>query len=154
MPDDLLRPTIGADVDMSARPWRLMSQAYVAFFGGVIATTVIAFLNARRLGVPVRGRWQIALSGLAGLLLVAFVLEMLTGEVSVLSAVDSSGTRVVIRVIAVLTCLLQLRIQQPMDRAFQLRGAEYKSLWLPGLAAVIGGGLFEVGLLAVWEMAI
>ena len=37
MPDELLRPTIGAGVDMSVRPWRLMSQTYVAFFGGVIA---------------------------------------------------------------------------------------------------------------------
>ncbi len=51
MPDELLRPTIGAGVDMSVRPWRPMSQTYVAFFGGVIASTVIAFLNARRLGV-------------------------------------------------------------------------------------------------------
>jgi hypothetical protein len=149
MPDDLLRPTIGADVDLSARPWRLMSQAYVAFFGGVIATTVIALLNARRLGVPAQGQRLIALSGLGGLVLAAIALVLLTDEVTA-----SSGTRVAIRIIAVLTCLGQLRIQQPMDRAFQLRGAEYKSLWGPGIAAVIGCGLLEVGLLALVVMAV
>jgi hypothetical protein len=149
MPDELLRPTIGADVDISARPWRLMSQAYIAFFGGVVATTVIAVLNARRLGVPVKGQRLIALSGLGGLVLAAVALRLLTDEVSA-----TSGTQVAIRVIAVLTCLGQLRIQQPMDRAFQLRGAEYKSLWGPGIAAVIGGGLLEAVLLALVVIAI
>jgi hypothetical protein len=146
MPDELLRPTIGADVDLSVRPWRLMSQAYVAFFGGVIAVTMIAWLNARRLGVPARGRWLILLSGLGGFGLGAVVLQLLTDEVTIVSE-----TRVVIRVIAVLTCLVQLRIQQPMDRAFQLRGAQYKSLWLPGLAAIVVGGVLEVVLLMLLE---
>ncbi|NEA32707.1 hypothetical protein [Streptomyces sp. SID13031] len=149
MPDDLLRPTIGADVDLSVRPWRLMSQAYVAFFGGVIATTVIASLNARRLGVPASGRRLILLTGFAGLVLAAVAIALLTDEVTA-----SSGTRVVIRVIAILTCLVQLRFQQPMDRAFQLRGTEYKSLWGPGLAAVIGCGLLEVVLLALVVIAV
>jgi hypothetical protein len=149
MSDELLRPTIGADVDVTVRPWRLMSQAYVAFFGGVISVTVIAWLNARRLGVPARGRWLILGSGLAGFVLVALVLELLTSEVTV-----TSGTRVVIRVIAVVICLIQLRIQQPMDRAFQLRGAQYKSLWLPGAAAIIVGGVLEIVLLMLLEAAI
>lgn len=149
MSDELLRPTIGADIDLSARPWRLMSQAYVAFFGGVIATTVIAVLNARRLGVPVNGRRQLLLSGGVGLVLAAAAIVLLTDELTA-----SSGTRLVIRVVAVLTCLFQLRIQQPMDRAFQLRGTEYKSLWGPGIAAVIGCGLLELGLLALVVMAV
>ncbi len=149
MSDELLRPTIGADLDMSARPWRLMSQAYVAFFGGVIATTVIATVNARRLGVPASGRRLILLSGGIGLVLAAISLVLLTDELTA-----SSGTRVAIRVIAVLTCLAQLRIQQPMDRAFQLRGTEYKSLWGPGIAAVIGCGLLEVLLLALVVIAV
>lgn len=140
MPDELLRPTIRAGVDMSARPWRLMSQTYVAFFGGVIATTVIAFLNARRLGVvPDKCRLILA-AGAAGMVLSAGVIRLL--------ATDSSGLRVAIRVVAVACCLLQLRLQRPMDRAFQLRGSDYGSLWGPGLAAVFGCGLLEVVLLA------
>ncbi|MEU4389857.1 hypothetical protein [Kribbella sp. NPDC023855] len=149
MPDELLRPTIGADVDLSVRPWRLMSQAYVAFFGGVIAATVIAVVNARRLGVPAKGRLLILLSGGAGLILAAAAFVLMTDELTA-----SSGPRLVIRVIAVLTCLVQLRIQQPMDRAFQLRGAEYKSLWVPGIAAVIGGGLLEIALLELVAVAV
>lgn len=148
MPDELLRPTIGADVDLSVRPWRLMSQAYVAFFGGVIATTLIAYLNAKRLGVAASKRRLILVLGGAGLVLAAVVLTLLTNELS-----DTSGVRVAIRVVAVATCLAQLRIQQPMDRAFQLRNAEYASLWGPGIAAVIGCGLIEIALLAgvaVW----
>jgi hypothetical protein len=141
MPDELLRPTIGASVDMSARPWRLMSQTYVAFFGGVIATTVIAFLNARRLGVGLDKRRLIVAVGAAGMVLSAVVIRLLATD-------DSSGLRVAIRIVAVACCLLQLRLQRPMDRAFQLRGSDYGSLWGPGLAAVFGCGLLEVVLLA------
>jgi hypothetical protein len=141
MPDELLRPTIGAGVDMSARPWRLTSQTYVAFFGGVIATTVIAFLNAGRLGTGPDKRRLILAVGAAGMVLSAVVIRLLaTG--------DSSGLRVAIRVVAVACCLLQLRLQRPMDRAFQLRGSDYGRLWGPGLAAVFGCGLLEVVLLA------
>ena len=141
MPDELLRPTIGAGVDMSVRPWRLMSQTYVAFFGGVISTTVIAFLNARRLGVAPDKRRLILLAGAVGLIVAAVVIALLDGS-------GASGIRVAIRVVAVVTCLAQLRIQRPMDRAFQLRGQDYRSLWGPGIAAVIGGGLVEAILLA------
>ena len=141
MPDELLRPTIGAGVDLSTRPWRLMSQTYVAFFGGVIATTVIALLNARRLGVTPDKRRLILAAGTAGLGLAAVMVRLLATD-------DSSGLRVAIRVVAVACCLLQLRLQRPMDRAFQLRGGDYGPLWGPGLAAVFGGGLLEVVLLA------
>lgn len=138
MPDELLRPTIGAGVDLSARPWRLMSQTYVAFFGGVIASTVIAFLNARRLGVDAARRRLILLTGAIGLVAVIAVFALLSTDGSV-----TSGLRVAIRIVAVGCCLVQLRIQRPMDRAFQLRGAEYASLWGPGLALTIGGAVAE-----------
>lgn len=149
MPDELLRPTIGAGVDMAARPWRLMSQTYVAFFGGVIASTVIAFLNARRLGVPTDKRRLILGIGAIGLVLAAVVITLLADDTS-----TSSGIRVAVRLVAVVACLAQLRIQQPMDRAFQLRGSEYGSLWGPGIAAVIGLGLLEALLLALVVVAL
>lgn len=150
MPDELLRPTIGADVDMSVRPWRLMSQTYVAFFGGVIAVTVIAFLNARRLGVAPDKRRLILVVGAVSLVVAGVVITLLTNG----DGATSSGLRVAIRVVAVACCLIQLRIQRPMDRAFQLRGTDYGSLWGPGIAAVIGCGLLEAGLLAVVAVAL
>jgi hypothetical protein len=144
MPDELLRPTIGAGVDMSVRPWRLMSQAYVAFFGGVIASTVIAFLNSGRLGVEAAKRRLILLTGLVGLVAVVAVFALVDGDEDV-----TSGLRVSSRVIAVVCCLVQLRLQRPMDRAFQLRGTDYGKLWVPGIAVTIGGAIAEALILLV-----
>ncbi|TDW86460.1 MULTISPECIES: hypothetical protein [Kribbella] len=138
MPDELLRPTVGAGLDMSARPWRLLSQTYVAFFGGVLASTAVAFLNAGRLGVDAAKRRLILLTGLVGLLAVIGVFVLLYDDAGV-----TSGLRVSIRVVAVLCCLVQLRLQRPMDRAFQLRGADYGSLWGWGIAVTIGGAIAE-----------
>jgi len=149
MPDELLRPTIGAGVDMSVRPWRLMSQTYVAFFGGVIATTVIAFLNARRLGVEAVRQRLVLLVGAAGLVAVIAVFAALNTDGDL-----SSGLRVAIRVVAVVCCLIQLRIQRPMDRAFQLRGADYGSLWVPGVAVTIGGAIAETLILLLVTVAL
>jgi hypothetical protein len=146
MPDELLRPTIGTGVDMTTRPWRLMSQTYVAFFGGVIACTVVAFRNAGRLGVDAAKRRLILLTGLVGLLVVTGVFALLydgSGDESGGVSGVTSGLRVGIRVVAVLCCLVQLRLQRPMDRAFQLRGTEYASLWGFGVAATIGGAVVE-----------
>jgi hypothetical protein len=144
MPDELLRPTIGAGVDMRARPWRLMSQTYVAFFGGVIASTVIAFLNARRLGVDAAKRRLILLTGAIGLVGVSIVFALLNGDGGL-----TSGLRVAIRAVAVVCCLIQVRIQRPMDRAFQLRGTDYGSLWGPGIAATVGGAIVEALILVL-----
>jgi hypothetical protein len=138
MPDDLLRPTIGAGVDMSARPWRLMSQTYVAFFGGVLASTTIAYLNAGRLGVDAAKRRLILLTGLGGLLVVIGVHLLMYDDSGI-----TSGLHVGVRVVAVLCCMAQLRLQRPMDRAFQLRGADYKSLWGMGIAVTLGGAIAE-----------
>lgn len=138
MPDELLRPTVGAGVDMSARPWRLMSQTYVAFFGGALASTAVAYLNAGRLGVDAAKRRLILLTGLVSLLVVIGVFVLLYDDLGV-----TSGLRVSIRVVAVLCCLVQLRLQRPMDRAFQLRGQDYGSLWGWGIALTVGGALVE-----------
>jgi hypothetical protein len=144
MPDELLRPTIAAGVDLKVRPWRLMSQTYVAFFGGVIASTVITFLNARRLGVDAAKRRLILLTGAVGLVAVIAVFALLNADDDV-----TSGFRVAVRVVAVLCCLVQLRIQRRLDRAFQLRGADYASLWGPGVAVAIGGAIAEAFILVI-----
>ncbi|TWD84297.1 hypothetical protein FB561_5472 [Kribbella amoyensis] len=153
MADELLRPTIAADVDLTVRPWRQLSQAYVAFFGGVIASTVIAFVNARRLGVDRAKQRLILLVGTGSLIVAIAVATLLTDHSTGTST--GSGLRLATRIVAVLCCLVLLRIQRPMDRAFQLRGADYGSLWGPGLAAVIGGAVVEALLIAfVVEVAL
>lgn len=137
--DPLLQPTISTQAGKP--PWRLMSIGFVAFFGGVIASTVISLVNAGRLGVP-RTRPAIAAWGVLGL--------VATGVASVLLlSPGTEGGSVVFRLPAVLVYLLQARLMRPGDFGFQLRGAEYSSLWLPGIGAVVGFGTLEAALLAV-----
>ena len=142
MPDELLRPTIGAGVDLSVRPWRLKSQTYVAFFGGAISATLIAFFNAHRLGVDAGARRLILLTGAIGFVLSSaaqILLERLLGSSDPYAAVPTIASTVV----AVVCSIVQQRFQRPMDRAVQLRGIEYRSLWGPGIAAVLAGGIID-----------
>jgi hypothetical protein len=134
MPDELLRPTIGTDVDLAVRPWRLMSQTYVAFFGGVVAATAIAFLNARRLGVDAARQRLILLTGAVGLVAATILFALPFGEWAETPLPNVADTAV-----ALVCSFVQQRIQRPVDRAVQLRGTEYRSLWGPGIAATIGG---------------
>lgn len=137
--DPLLRPTISTPAGKP--PWRLMSIGFVAFFGGVIASTVISLVNADRLSAP-RAKPAIAAWGLLGL--------VVTGVASVLFLEPGTGRgSVVFRLPAVLVYLLQAQLMRPADFGNQLRGADYSSLWLPGIAAVVGLGTLEAALLAV-----
>ncbi|MBB4678864.1 hypothetical protein [Crossiella cryophila] len=146
MSDDLLRPTIRTSAG-TQRPWRVASQAYVAFFGGVLAVTLIGYLNSRRLGVPARDRrWLLVIGGaaLAAELVLASVLADL---------ITSSPLRIVIRVVALLAYFAMARLQHTPERVFQLRGGEHAKLWGPGLAAVFGCGIPELVLVAIVVVA-
>lgn len=141
MSDELLRPTVQGPIGTSEKPWRLNSQSYVAFFGGVLASTTIAVVNAKRLGVPPdKRRLMIGVGALA------FVVAVLVG--AVLAGDGSSAARVSTRVVAVVAILGLIRFQQPMDRAFARRSGEYASLWGPGLLAVFTLGIVEVLIIA------
>ncbi|WP_405058478.1 hypothetical protein OG474_37915 [Kribbella sp. NBC_01505] len=144
--DDLLRPTIGERVDPKVRPWRLNSQAYVAFFGGVIAATIIAWLNSGRLGVDRGKRWLIVGTGVLGLVAVMVIYARLNDEGD---SEQTQTVQIVIRLVAVLCILVQMRWQRPMDRAFQLRGADYHSMWVLGPILVVVCAILEALLLAL-----
>ncbi|MFB6723286.1 hypothetical protein ACFCV3_24105 [Kribbella sp. NPDC056345] len=147
MSDELLRPTIADRVDPTVRPWRLNSQAYVAFFGGVIAATIIASLNARRLGLDRGKRWLIVAAGVVGLAAVIALYALLNDD-----GERTQSLRIVVRVIAVLCILVQMRWQRPMDRAFQLRGTDYHSMWVLGPILVVVCAIVEALLLALVVM--
>jgi len=144
MSDELLRPTIAAGVDPKVQPWRLNSQAYVAFFGGVIAATIIAWLNSGRLGVERGKRWLIVATGVLGLAVVVTLFAVLNDD-----GERTQSLRIFVRVIAVLCILAQMRWQRPMDRAFQLRGADYHSMWVLGPILTVGCAIAEALLLAL-----
>lgn len=139
-PDDsaLYQPSVDAAPSTTGRPWRPASQAYVAFFGGVVAVTAIAFLNARRLRVRPDPGPRILLLGAVALVAVAAVTAAWWEPGQPQTLVRLAG-----RVIAVVLHLPLLRLLDPAARAFELRDGTYASLWGPGILAAIVGGIVQ-----------
>lgn len=138
--DGLLQPTLGDHAPPAPgakRPWRLSSQVYVAFFGGVLAVTVISLINARRLRMPASG--QAAVVGVGALGLVAMI-------VFAVVAALPSGARIVLQLISLAAWGLMFLVQRPYDRVHTMfsdrdEDDDYESLVAPGFAAVIFLGL-------------
>ena len=139
--DDLLQPTVTA-AKPRPLPWRLSSQFWVAFFGGVPAVTAIAFLNARRLGVDAaKRRWVL----LAGMVAFAVTIALMTW-LGVMKE-HRSTTRIVVRVVAVLLFFVLARLQRDEDGRHQVFGSgEYASLWGAGLLATLLGFVVTVAI--------
>ncbi len=149
--DDLFEPSLTGRArprpPEGERPWRLGSQFYVAFFGGVLAVAAIAWVNAGRLGLEPARRRLIPLVALGGLVGVVATVELSGG-----GEIESSQ-RILARVIAVATFGVLYAIQNSADRVYHtfLPGDEdemYDSLWGPGLAATFGLGLVQLGIVA------
>lgn len=140
--DDLLQPTVGRQPARTGPlPWRVASQFWVAFFGGVPAVTAIAFLNARRLGATVRKQRWILVAGLIAASAYLGLVSFVGTEASARSTLRIAG-----RVVAVLLFLVVARIQREDDGRYQVFGSgEYASLWGPGILASVLGGLLLVG---------
>lgn len=144
--DELLMPSIG---DVPARdrdapkPWRLGSQVYVAFFGGVLPVTAIALLNARRLGLRGKPLALIAGAGVLGLAGALVVAALLAGE-------RSSSVRIGARIVALATYGVHYLVQRSADRVYHFHARDeepYDSLLGPGLIACFTVGLVEAALL-------
>lgn len=140
--DDLLQPTVTDDVQRSGPlPWRLGSQFWVAFFGGSVAVTTIALLNAARLRMPRQKRWWIAIAGVLAVGLTAGVYYWL--QASVEKNVNSS-IRLAWRVISVALYLVLRKIQdRDDDHHLVFGGGQYASLWGPGIAVTIAGAVIQ-----------
>jgi hypothetical protein len=153
--NDLLSPTLqehSASIP-TEKPWMIQSQFYVAFFGGVLPLTVIAYLNSKKLGLPARKRKQIILMG-AIALTVAFA-----GAMFILNSTDAGGlgqvlhnsgirrpVRWSLRIVAILLYFPLRHIQMPADRLYQFNTDEeepYASLWKAGLLAVLVLGTLQ-----------
>jgi hypothetical protein len=129
--DELLQPTVAPPPRRGPLPWRVSSQFWVAFFGGIPAVTAIAWLNARRLGSTIRKQQLIILSGiLAAAAYIAFVVYLVPAQ--------QSSKRLAGRIIAVLLFLLLARIQRDDELRHQVFGkSRYASLWLAGVLACV-----------------
>ena len=144
--DELLTPTLGeqhARTPSAERPWRLGSQVYVAFFGGVLAVTAIAILNARRLGMAQKTQWLMGAVGAAGL----------AGALTVVALIDSgSSSRVPARIVALAACGVLYLIQRSADRVYHYHARDddpYDSLLGPGLIACFTVGILEAILIVL-----
>ena len=138
--DGLLQPTLADHVPLAPeakRPWRLSSQVYIAFFGGVLAVTVIALINARRLRIP--GSRQAVVAGIGAVGLTCVIVFAVVSSLP-------SGARVIIQLISLAAWGLMFLVQRPYDRVHSLfsdrdEEDDYESLIAPGLAAVVFLGL-------------
>ena len=139
--DDLLRPTV-AETPKGRLPWRVSSQFWVAFFGGIPAVTAIAFLNARRLGSSARRQQWIVVSGLVA------VAAFLALYAWVRGTDDSARTmRIVGRLLAVVLFLVLARIQREDDGRHQVFGSgQYAPLWIPGILATVISIVLLIGI--------
>ena len=151
-PDDLFAPALAgrasARREQGERPWRLGSQFYVAFFGGILAGTAIAWINAGRLGVGATRRRLILAIGAAGL--VATILAVVVDDPD---ADASSAVRLTGRIVAVIAFAPLYALQKSADRIYSTYAGrdsedddEYDSLWIPGLAAAVGLGLVQAAI--------
>ena len=142
--DDLLTPSIAPATSTGPAPWRVSSQFWVYFFGGILAGGVIAYLNCIRLGVGDRERWIVVGSTAVGLV------ATLVAAAAIPTDESTSSVRLASRVIAVvLGYLVVARVQRTAERASQLRNVEPSSLWGPGFAALFTAGVVQAVLVAV-----
>jgi hypothetical protein len=145
--DDLLRPTL-QDVRSPAagrRPWRLAPQFYVAFFGGALAVTALAWLNAGRLGATREAKRWILVAGTAGVVASIVVSYIFFGDDY------ASAARIGYRVVGVVTSIVLFRLQRSADRVYQFRTAgsdeeQYDRMLAPGLVAVLVGGVLQLAI--------
>jgi hypothetical protein len=139
--NELLRPTIAPEPPRPM-PWRVSSQFWVAFLGGVPAVTVIAYLNARRLRASQSKRRWIALSGVIALIVTIVMMASLG-----MTEEYRQVARIGVRVIAVVLFLILARIQRDDDRRYQVFGlGQYDSLWAPGILVTVVSAVALVGL--------
>lgn len=155
-PDDLLTPSLSAapSTMLRERPWRVNSQFWIAFLGGIVPATVVALINARRLGLrPAASRLILAIGSgtfLITLLWLAWQAEAAASLRSLSQPANRVPLRLGTRVLAVLAYLAMARIQRPAERRYRLfYGDTYASLWQPGLMICLGGGLVQAGIQAM-----
>jgi len=153
--DDLLTPTLQDQCAPLAaeKPWRVQSQFYIAFFGGILPLTVIAYLNAKKLGLSTSMRNRIILLGVVALAvaMVGTGLYLHSKGIGDLShAIRNSAVRRTLRwgprLAAILLYLPLRRIQAPADRLYQFNSDEedsYASLWKAGILAVLVLGTLQ-----------
>lgn len=151
MSDDLLQPSVsGNPAPAGPKPWRVRSQVWVAFFGGILAVTAIALLNAKRLGIDKQKRWLMAAAGAVALtILLALWLRAPSAPDFVTFMRQAREMRMYGRVIAIVLFLILATLQKPAERHYLVfAGGDHASLWKAGLIATFTLGIVQPLLVA------
>lgn len=126
-------------------PWRLRSQVWVALFGGIVASTAIAWVNAERLGLSPERRKTILLVG-GGFFFAALGFTLLRIQQAPLETWQEQLRAS--RGIELALALLFWGVAAVLQRKPHVEGttsprptAPVGSLWAPGLSAVALLGL-------------
>ena len=148
--EDLFAPSLQGEARVEPltegeRPWQISSQFYVAFIGGALAVTAIAWLNAKRLRASSETQRWILVLGALGVVASVVVSYLLYGDNF------GSATRIGYRVVAVLLAGAFYKLLQPADRVYSFRSPvpedeQYDAMWVPGLIATFAGGAVQLGI--------
>lgn len=152
--ESLLEPTLGKGSGATAI-YSVRAGFFVAFFGGPFAILIFSALNSRRLERLGRDAW---IYGMLGLVAVAFVVALTPIAVSsppewLAAAVGwlGEGSRAVrnaSRILALLFFGAVFLLHRAFHKAAQLQGLDAPSPWLPGLGAVLAGGVLSMAIVA------
>jgi hypothetical protein len=136
--DHLLRPTLTDAPAVSKPPFRVSSQGYVAFFGGVLAVTIVALVNARRLNLTLKT--QALMAGAATL--------AVAGELIAASLISGDHTPRLIRTLAALAAFgVFYWLQRSPERVYEYhakREEPFDSLVPLGIAVCLVPGIPEL----------
>ena len=143
--DELLQPTVKSPVVSGERPWRIGSQFWVAFFGGILAITVIAVINAARLGVSRNVRYiMIGIAVVALGVLSWLWFQKPPAEDFMKFWTGARDMRTWSRIAAVAVYIIFAAIQRKPDARYRIfSSGEYSSLWGAGFAAVFILGMIQ-----------
>ena len=142
--DDLLQPTVSETSPRTEKPWNPHSQIWVAFFGGVLAVTTIAILNATRLRMPASSRrWMLIIGAVALCAVFVTWMRVPAAESFLRFAAGGRELRLIRRVIAVVACLAFTYMQRHAKAHYEVFAGDYESLWRPGLIATFVLGTLE-----------
>jgi hypothetical protein len=140
---DLLTPSLSGwrPTVVNRPPFRLNSQFWLAFFGGPVAVTAIAVLNARRLKLPETVQRRMVVGGILVLLLefaVAWAVIVGFGLDPDRGARARLLPRWSFSLINLLWAAMLVRWQTPGARWHEsFGGGEYASMWGPGFIAAL-----------------
>jgi len=148
--DDLLQPTLAADLDVRAygRLFRPQSVLWPSFFGGPLAGATLFGINYARMG-----RRDLALRCWIGGVLLALVLATAVawylsggwGATVGSQRPETRWMRYVVSGTSVAIGWFIAKNQAPRYTAWEGAGNAPANLWLPGILAVIAGAILFIG---------